>query len=71
MHYIMHTIISRFIKYRSFCYINLSIIRHQIDALAKELNMSSEDANKICLEDLYNVEVLDLELRNAEPIQIV
>ena len=68
MHYIMHTIISRFIKYR---YINLSIIRHQIDALAKELNMSSEDANKICLEDLYNVEALDLELRNAEPIQIV
>ena len=57
------------LKYRLDAAVSLDTLHQQIDALAKELNMSSEDANKICLEDLYNVEAV--ELRNAEPIQIV
>ena len=47
----------------------LETLHQHFDALAMELNMSLEDAIKICLEDLYNVEAV--ELRNAEPIQIV
>jgi hypothetical protein len=49
--------------------VSLDTLHQHFDALAMELNMSSEDAIKICLEDLYNVEAV--ELRNAEPIQIV